>query len=177
LIGAAADWGTGAAIGAGAGAAVGIGAVLLTRGRPTVLEPEEPLNFRLVDPVRIDTTQSQHAFCRSPSRILTAVAWSTAVHALRPRIRARTLIHAVTTVRVTPIPASWDFMMTGTGAAARVSTATVVIATKPSAFYSVPQVKVKMASAYFQVPFAIRRAPRASAGIKDMPIRSNQIMR
>jgi hypothetical protein len=62
LIGAAADWGTGAAIGAGAGAAVGIGAVLLTRGRPTVLEPEEPLNFRLVDPVRIDTTQSQHAF-------------------------------------------------------------------------------------------------------------------
>ncbi len=62
LIGAAADWGTGAAIGAGAGAAAGIGAVLLTRGRPTVLEPEEQLSFRLVDPVRIDTTQSQQAF-------------------------------------------------------------------------------------------------------------------
>src|SRR6266849_3418904 len=62
LIGAAADWGKGAAIGAGAGAAVGIGAVLLTRGRPTILEPEEPLSFRLVDPVRIDTTQSQQAF-------------------------------------------------------------------------------------------------------------------
>src|SRR5437773_587775 len=62
LIGAAADWGTGAAIGAGAGAAAGIGAVLLTRGRPTILEPEEPLSFRLVDPVRIDTTQSQQAF-------------------------------------------------------------------------------------------------------------------
>ncbi len=62
LIGAAADWGTGAAIGAGAGAAAGIGAVLLTRGLPTIIEPEEQLSFRLVDPVRIDTTQSQQAF-------------------------------------------------------------------------------------------------------------------
>jgi hypothetical protein len=62
LIGAAADWGTGAAIGAGAGAAVGIGAVLLTRGRPTIVEPETLLSFRLVDPLKIDTTQSQHAF-------------------------------------------------------------------------------------------------------------------
>ena len=62
LIGAAADWGTGAAIGAGAGAAAGIGAVLLTRGRPTILEPETPLSFRLVDPLTIDTTQSQQAF-------------------------------------------------------------------------------------------------------------------
>ena len=62
LIGSAADWGEGAAIGAGAGAAAGIGAVLLTRGRPTVLHPEEQLSFRLVDPVRIDTTQSQQAF-------------------------------------------------------------------------------------------------------------------
>src|SRR5438477_101459 len=62
IIGAAADWGTGAAIGAGAGAAAGIGAVLLTRGRPTILEPEAQLSFRLVDPVRVDTTQSQQAF-------------------------------------------------------------------------------------------------------------------
>ena len=62
LIGAAADWGTGAAIGAGAGAAAGIGAVLLTRGHPTIIEPEQQLSFRLVDPVRIDTTQSQQAF-------------------------------------------------------------------------------------------------------------------
>ncbi len=62
LIGAAADWGTGAATGAGAGAAAGIGAVLLTRGRPTVLAPEDQLSFRLVDPVRIDTTHSQQAF-------------------------------------------------------------------------------------------------------------------
>jgi hypothetical protein len=62
LIGAAAGWGKGAAIGAGAGAAAGIAAVLLTRGRPTVLEPETQLSFRLVDPVRIDTTQRARAF-------------------------------------------------------------------------------------------------------------------
>jgi hypothetical protein len=61
-LGAAADWGTGAAIGAGAGAAVGIAAVLLTRGRPTVLEPETQLSFRLVDSVRIETSQAQQAF-------------------------------------------------------------------------------------------------------------------
>ena len=62
LIGAAADWGRGAAIGAGVGAAAGIGAVLLTRGRPTVLTPETPLSFRLVDPLKVDTTASQQAF-------------------------------------------------------------------------------------------------------------------
>jgi hypothetical protein len=61
-IGAAADWGKGAAIGAGAGAAAGIATVLLTRGRPTILGPETQLSFRLVDPLRIDTTQSQQAF-------------------------------------------------------------------------------------------------------------------
>jgi hypothetical protein len=61
-IGAAADWGTGAAIGAGAGAVAGIATVLLTRGRPTILAPESELSFRLVDPVKIDTTQSQQAF-------------------------------------------------------------------------------------------------------------------
>src|SRR5579872_163177 len=37
-IGSIADWGRGAAIGAGVGAAAGIGAVLLTRGRPTVIQ-------------------------------------------------------------------------------------------------------------------------------------------
>jgi hypothetical protein len=61
-IGAAADWGTGAAIGAGAGAVAGIATVLLTRGRPTILGPEAQLSFRLMDPVTIDTTQSQQAF-------------------------------------------------------------------------------------------------------------------
>jgi hypothetical protein len=61
-IGAAADWGRGAAIGAGAGAVAGIGAVLLTRGRPTILDPETELSFRLEDPVKVDTTESQQAF-------------------------------------------------------------------------------------------------------------------
>jgi hypothetical protein len=62
IIGSAADWGRGAAIGAGAGAVAGIGAVLLTRGRPTILVPESQLTFRLVDPVKVDTTHSQQAF-------------------------------------------------------------------------------------------------------------------
>jgi hypothetical protein len=61
-IGSVADWGRGAAIGAGAGAAAGIGAVLLTRGRPTVIPPETWLTFRLKDPVTVDTTQSARAF-------------------------------------------------------------------------------------------------------------------
>lgn len=62
IIGSAADWGRGAAIGAGAGAVAGIGAVLLTRGRPTVLYPEYELSFRLVDPVTVNTANSQQAF-------------------------------------------------------------------------------------------------------------------
>jgi hypothetical protein len=62
IIGSAADWGRGAAIGAGVGAAVGIAAVLLTRGRPTEIPPEAPLSFRLVDPLTIDTSNSQQAF-------------------------------------------------------------------------------------------------------------------
>jgi hypothetical protein len=61
-IGAAADWGRGAAIGAGAGAVAGIGAVLLTRGRPTILLPESELSFKLVDQVKVDTTHSSSAF-------------------------------------------------------------------------------------------------------------------
>ena len=62
LIGAAANLGTGAAVGAGAGAVVGIGTVLLTRGKPTILDPETELSFRLEDPVKVDTAQSQQAF-------------------------------------------------------------------------------------------------------------------
>jgi hypothetical protein len=41
---------------------VGIGAVLLTRGRPTILAPESQLTFRLLDPVKVDTSNSQQAF-------------------------------------------------------------------------------------------------------------------
>lgn len=62
IIGAGADLGRGAAIGAGVGAAAGIAAVLLTRGRPTEIEPETPLSFRLVDPVTMDTTTARLAF-------------------------------------------------------------------------------------------------------------------
>lgn len=62
VIGAAANGGSGAAIGAGSGAAAGIAAVLLTRGRATVIRPESPLTFELINPAQIDTTQSQQAF-------------------------------------------------------------------------------------------------------------------
>jgi hypothetical protein len=61
-IGAAADWGTGAAIGAGAGAAAGLIGVLLTRGRPTVLYPEQVLTFRIEAPVTVSTENAPQAF-------------------------------------------------------------------------------------------------------------------
>ncbi len=61
-IGAAADWGRGAAIGAGAGAAAGIIGVLLTRGRPTYLYPEQILTFRVEAPVVVSTETATQAF-------------------------------------------------------------------------------------------------------------------
>jgi hypothetical protein len=61
-VGAGADWGRGAAIGAGAGAAVGIVGVLLTRGRPTLIYPEQTLTFRLEAPVTISTDRAPQAF-------------------------------------------------------------------------------------------------------------------
>ena len=60
--GAAADWGRGAAIGAGAGAAVGLIGVLLTRGRPTLIYPEQVLTFRLEAPVTVSTERAPQAF-------------------------------------------------------------------------------------------------------------------
>jgi hypothetical protein len=60
--GAAADWGRGAAIGAGAGAVVGIVGVLLTRGRPTIIYPEETLTFRVEAPLTISTANAPQAF-------------------------------------------------------------------------------------------------------------------
>jgi hypothetical protein len=62
MIGAAADWGTGAAIGAGIGAAAGAIGVLLTRGHPTVVYPESVLTFRLETPVSVNTDRSPQAF-------------------------------------------------------------------------------------------------------------------
>jgi hypothetical protein len=61
-VGAAADWGTGAAIGAGAGAAAGIIGVLVTRGRPTIIGPEQLLTFRLHDPVTFSTVRGEMAY-------------------------------------------------------------------------------------------------------------------
>jgi len=61
-IGAAAGWGTGAAIGAGAGALAGIVGVLVTRGRPTYLYPEQILTFRVEAPVAVSTEAAPQAF-------------------------------------------------------------------------------------------------------------------
>ncbi len=61
-IGAAAGWGTGAAIGAGAGAVVGLVGVLVTRGRPTYLYPEQILTFRVEAGADISTEATTQAF-------------------------------------------------------------------------------------------------------------------
>jgi hypothetical protein len=61
-VGASADWGRGAAIGAGAGAAAGIIGVLLTRGRPTIIYPEQTLTFKLESPVVVATDRAPQAF-------------------------------------------------------------------------------------------------------------------
>lgn len=53
IIGAVAGGGKGAAIGAGAGGVAGTGAVLLTHGKPAVVESETQLTFRLASPVTI----------------------------------------------------------------------------------------------------------------------------
>jgi hypothetical protein len=61
-IGAAAAGGSGAAIGAGAGFVASIAGVLLTRGKPTIIPPEDLLTFRLENPVTISTVRSNVAF-------------------------------------------------------------------------------------------------------------------
>jgi len=60
--GAAADWGRGAAIGAAAGAAAGLIGVLVTRGVPTHIGPEDVLTFRVQDPITISTDRSPQSF-------------------------------------------------------------------------------------------------------------------
>ncbi len=62
IIGAAAGGGAGAAIGAGAGAAASTIGVLLTRGRPSVIYPEQELTFRIEAPVSISTDRAPQAF-------------------------------------------------------------------------------------------------------------------
>ena len=61
-VGAAVGWGRGAAIGAGSGALLGIVGVLVTRGHPSVLYPEQMLTFRIETPITIDTTHAPQAF-------------------------------------------------------------------------------------------------------------------
>jgi hypothetical protein len=61
-IGAAADGGFGAGMGAIAGAAASTVGVLLTRGHPTVVYPEDMLTFRLEAPVVIAMDASPDAF-------------------------------------------------------------------------------------------------------------------
>jgi hypothetical protein len=61
-IGAAAAGGSGAAIGAGAGFVASIAGVLLTRGKPTIIPPEDVLTFRLESPVTFSTGRGPMAF-------------------------------------------------------------------------------------------------------------------
>ena len=61
-IGAAVNGGVGAAVGAGAGLVVSTVGVLLTRGRPTVVYPEQPLTFSLVNPVTVTADFTNEAF-------------------------------------------------------------------------------------------------------------------
>jgi hypothetical protein len=61
-VGAAAAWGKGAAIGAGSGLLLGVVGVLVTRGHPSILYPEQTLTFRIEAPLTIDTTHAPQAF-------------------------------------------------------------------------------------------------------------------
>jgi hypothetical protein len=61
-IGGIAAGGAGAGIGAGAGFVAGIAGVLLTRGKPTIIPPEDVLTFRLETPASFTTIHGQLAF-------------------------------------------------------------------------------------------------------------------
>jgi len=80
-IGAAAAGGPGAAIGAGAGLVASVAGVLLTRGKPTIIPPEDVLTFRLENPVTISTVRSNVAF-----RPVTSQDYAQSKPAPRPRL-------------------------------------------------------------------------------------------
>jgi len=61
-IGAAAAGGPGAAIGAGAGAVASTIGVLLTRGNPTIIRPEQVLTFRINSDIVVATDRAPQAF-------------------------------------------------------------------------------------------------------------------
>jgi hypothetical protein len=80
-IGAAAAGGPGAAIGAGAGFVASVAGVLLTRGKPTIIPPEDVLTFKLENPVTISTVRSNVAF-----RAVTSQDYAQSKPAPRPRL-------------------------------------------------------------------------------------------
>ena len=61
-IGAGVGGGFGAGVGALAGAAASTVGVLVTRGRPTLVYPEDTLVFRIMEPATISTDAAQQAF-------------------------------------------------------------------------------------------------------------------
>ncbi|HTP85558.1 MAG TPA: hypothetical protein VMJ34_01360 [Bryobacteraceae bacterium] len=62
IIGAGVNDGVGAGVGAAAGLVASTVGVLLTRGKPTVLYPEQVLTFRLIDPVTVKADFNNEAF-------------------------------------------------------------------------------------------------------------------
>jgi hypothetical protein len=80
-IGAGFGGGPGAAIGAGAGFTAGVLGVLFTRGKPTIIPPEDVLTFKLENPLTISTVRSNVAF-----RAVTAQDYAQSKPAPRPRL-------------------------------------------------------------------------------------------
>lgn len=61
-IGAVAGGGVGAGIGAGAGFVASVAGVLLTRGKPTIIPPEDVLTFKVENPITFSTVHGPRAF-------------------------------------------------------------------------------------------------------------------
>ena len=80
-IGAGFGGGPGAAIGAGAGFTAGVLGVLFTRGKPTIIPPEDVLTFKVENPLTISTVRSNVAF-----RAVTAQDYAQSKPAPRPRL-------------------------------------------------------------------------------------------
>lgn len=83
-IGGIAAGGAGAGIGAGAGLVAGIAGVLLTRGKPTIIPPEDVLTFRLEAPASFTTVHGQLAF-----RPATPQDYTNTAQRPRPRLGPR----------------------------------------------------------------------------------------
>jgi hypothetical protein len=62
IIGAGIEGAGGAAVGAGAGLVAGVVGVLLTRGHPSVIYPEQVLTFRVEQPITIATDHAPYSF-------------------------------------------------------------------------------------------------------------------